>query len=324
VTAAIVLASHGGPEMLRLTPVEVGAPGAGQVRLRQTAVGVNFHDIYVRSGLYRTLALPGIPGIEAVGVVEAVGPGVDGLRVGDRVGYVTGEYGAYAEARLLAADLALRLPAGLDDLSAAGLLVKGLTACMLLRHVHPVRAGETILVHAAAGGVGLLLCAWASASGARVIGTAGSPEKAAQARAAGAAEVILYREIDFVAAVRDLTGGAGVAVAYDSVGADTFLGSLACLGWQGKLVNFGQSSGPVAPFAPSLLAARSTSVHRPILFHYLRDRAALAAMADPLFDAVAAGIVRPAVGSVLPLAEAGQAQAMLEARATSGSVVLRV
>lgn len=323
-TAAIVLAEHGGPEVLRLARVEVGAPGPGEIRLRQTAVGVNYHDIYVRTGLYRTMALPGVPGIEAAGIVDAIGPGVYGLSVGDRVGYVTGSYGGYAQERLLDASLALRLPDGLGDEAAAAVLVKGLTACMLLRHVHPVRAGETILVHAAAGGVGQLLCAWGAALGARVIGTAGSAEKAAVARAAGAAEVILYRETDFVAAVRDLTGGEGVAAAYDSVGADTFLGSLDCLGWQGKLVNFGQASGPVAPFAPSLLAARSASVHRPILFHYLRDRAALDAMAGPLFEALVAGVVRPVVGAVLGLAEAGRAQAMLEGRVTTGSVVLRV
>ncbi len=323
-TQAIVVEAHGGPEVLRLRDVPLGAPGPGELRVRQTAIGVNFHDIYVRSGLYRTLALPGTPGIEAAGVVEAVGPGVSGFQLGDRIAYVTAGYGGYAADRLLPAAVALRLPDTVPDDAAAAMLVKALTACMLLRQVHPVQAGQTILVHAAAGGVGQMLCAWARHLGATVIGTAGSPEKADIARAAGAHHVVPYRTEDFVARVRILTDGQGVAAVYDSVGQDTFLGSLACLDFTGRLVNFGQASGPVAPFPPSLLAAKSNSVHRPILFHYLRARADLERMAADVWSAVAAGVLRPAIGLRLGLAECAEAHRALEERRTAGSVVLTV
>ncbi|MGE0419591.1 MAG: quinone oxidoreductase [Acetobacteraceae bacterium] len=321
-TQAILLEAHGGPDVLRLREVPLGPPGPGELRLRQTAIGVNFHDIYVRSGLYRTLALPGVPGIEAAGVVEAVGPDVTGFAVGDRVGYVTGAYGAYAMDRNLPAALALHLPDGLDESGAASILIKGMTAGMLVRHVHPVRAGETILVHAAAGGVGQLLCAWARHLGATVIGTAGGPEKGEIARAAGAHHVIDYRREDFVARVMAITNGAGVAAAYDSVGKDTFAGSLDCLDYQGKLVNFGQSSGPVVPFAPSSLAAKSTSVHRPMLFHYMRDRDSLDRLAADLFAVIQAGVLRPAIGLRLPLSDCAAAQQALEERRTTGAIVL--
>ena len=319
---AVFLREHGGPEVLRLEPVAVGPPGPGELRLRQTAVGVNFHDVYVRSGLYRTLALPGIPGIEAVGMVEEVGPGVRGFAPGDRVGYTTSAYGAYASERLLPADLALRLPDGLDDRLAAAVLLKGLTAEMLLHRVRRVRPGEWLLVHAAAGGVGQLLCRWASHLGARVIGTAGGPEKAEVAREAGCEEVILYREQEFAGRVREITDGRGGDAVYDSVGRDTFEGSLDCLAPRGHLVNFGQSSGPVPPFDVSRLAARSATLSRPVVFHYAAGREALDAMAATLFEALADGVLRPEPGRAFPLAEAAAAHAELESRRTVGPLVL--
>src|SRR5690348_14055858 len=262
-THAIVLREHGGPEKLLWEPVEVGQPGPGQLRIRHTAIGVNFHDTYVRTGLYKTLSLPGIPGVEAAGVVELVGPDVTAFVPGDRVCYVDQSYGAYSEARLLPASLAMRLPDAISDEAAASLAVKGLTACMLLRHTRRVLPEETILVHAAAGGVGQFLVHWAKHLGARVIATVGSAEKAKIARGCGADDVVLYRSENFVERVKSFTHGRGVDVVYDSVGADTFDGSLECLGYFGTLVNFGQSSGPVAPFAISRLAARSNAVVRP-------------------------------------------------------------
>jgi NADPH2:quinone reductase len=276
----------------------------------------------VRSGSYRTLPLPGIPGVEAAGVVERVGPGVAGFAAGDRISYINERYGGYAEGRLLPARLALKIPDWLADEAAAALTVKGLTACMLLRRVHAVQPGEKVLVHAAAGAVGQLLVRWAKQLGATVIATVGSPGKAGIARECGADEVILYREQDFVARVAQLTQGEGVSVAYDGVGADTFTGSLDCLGYLGTLVNFGQSSGPVAPFAVSRLATRSNTLVRPLLFHYIRSREALEAMAQEAFAAMRAGVLRATVGLKLPLARAGEAHIALESRTTSGAIVL--
>jgi len=321
-TKAIVLHETGGPEKLRWENVEVGEPGAGELRIRHTAVGVNFHDTYVRSGSYPTLPLPGILGVEAAGVVERAGPGVSGFATGDRVSYINERYGGYAEARLLPARLALKIPDWLTDEAAAALTVKGLTACMLLRRVHKVQAGEKLLVHAAAGAVGQLLVRWAKQLGATVIATVGSTEKARIARECGADEVILYREEDFVARVAHLTRGEGVEVAYDGVGADTFAGSLDCLAYLGTLVNFGQSSGPVAPFPVSRLAMRSNTLVRPLLFHYIRERAALEAMAEEAFAAMRSGVISATVALKLPLARAGEAHTALESRATSGAIVL--
>lgn len=321
-TMAILLREHGGPEVLRAEDVPVGAPGPGELRVRQTAIGVNFHDCYVRSGLYRTLALPGIPGIEAAGVVEAVGPGVAGFAPGDRIGYVTNAYGAYAAERLLPAALALRLPEGVTERIAASTLLKGLTARMLIHEVHRVGPGQTILVHAAAGGVGRLLCQWASRLGATVIGTVGSAAKAEEARRCGAAHTILYREEDVVARVRAITGGRGVDAAYDSVGRDTFQASLDSLALRGHLVNFGQSSGPVPPFAVSALSAKSNSVTRPMLFHYTAERPALEAMAAALFAALADGTLDPGASEAFPLAEAAEAHRALESRRTMGAALL--
>jgi NADPH:quinone reductase len=292
-TRIIEMKQPGGPNVLQLSGMKLPAPGPGELRLRQTAIGVNYHDVYVRSGLYQTLPLPGIPGIEAVGVVEELGEGVTGFVPGDRIGYVTGQYGCYAEARNLDARLAVKLPTGLHDAEAAASLMKALTVCMLVRRVHRLERGQSVLVHAAAGGVGQLLCSWARALGATVIGTVGSEEKAQVARAHGADHVILYRQEDVAARVGEITGGEGVAVAYDAVGADTFDGSMASLGFEGHLVSYGQASGPVAPFSTGLLASRSLTVSRPIVFHYLRKREMLEDMAARVFAAFAQGVIQP-------------------------------
>jgi NADPH2:quinone reductase len=319
---AILLRAHGGPETLQPEQVDIGDPGPGELRVRQTAIGVNFHDVYVRTGLYRTLPLPGIPGIEAVGVVEAIGPEVEGFAVGDRIGYITGKYGAYASARILPARIALHLPDAIDDQLAATVLLKGLTAEMLLRRVHAVQPGETILVHAAAGGVGRLLCQWASALGATVIGTAGSEAKREIALAAGCRHVILYRKTDFVVEARRITAGRGVDVVYDSVGKDTFAGSLDLLAPCGHLVNFGQASGPVDPITMAQLAAKSLTVSRPIVFHYLEEPARMLEMARSLFAALADGTLKAVPGQIFPLSAAAQAHAALESRTILSPLIL--
>ena len=320
---AIVLREFGGPDALGIETIEVGDPGAGELRIRQTAIGVNFHDIYVRSGLYRTLALPGIPGIEAAGIVEAIGSDAGGFVIGDRIAYVTGRYGAYATDRILPADLAIRLPPSINDQVAATVLLKGLTAEMLVRQVHVVQPGQVLLVHAAAGGVGRLLCQWASHLGATVIGTVGSEAKAELARRMGCEHTILYCQENFVERVREITGGRGVDVVYDSVGKDTFLGSLECLAIRGHLVNFGQSSGSIEPFEVSRLAARSNSVTRPIVFHYIAQRTALARMAAALFDAIAGGVLTVDPGQSYPLAGAAAAHEALEVRQAPGPLILQ-
>lgn len=300
----------------------VGAPEAGQARIRQTAAGVNFHDCYVRTGLYRTLPLPGVPGLEAAGVVEDVGAGVEGVAPGDRVAYFTSAYGGYATERLIDADRLVRVPDAIDDVTAAVALVRGLTAQALVRRVHRVEPGQTVLAHAAAGGVGLLLVQWATALGAKVIGTVGSAEKAGRARAAGCVETILYREEDFVARVAEITDGQGVAAVYDSVGRDTFYGSIDCLADLGHLVNFGQSSGPVEPLEIVRLSRGSYSVTRPMLFHYVADRKSLETAAADLFKVMADGVVRIDQPTTFPLADAGEAHRALEARETTGAVAL--
>lgn len=321
-TSAIILRSHGGPERLQLEQAALSDPGPGELRVRHLAIGVNFHDIYVRSGLYRTLALPGIPGIEASGVVEDVGPGVRDFAPGDRICYVTGSYGAYAAQRNLPDNLALKLPDAVDHETAAATILKGLTACMLLRREYPVKVGDHILVHAAAGGVGQLLCRWAGHLGAVVIGTVGDTRKEAVARAAGAAHVFSSADRDLVTKVMEITRGQGVAVAYDSVGRDSFQTSLSSLSYFGKLVNFGQSSGPVPPFEVSQLAARSNSLSRPIIFHYLRDPVALRQMAAEVFALIGRGVLKADIGLRLPLAEAAEAHVRLEGRGTIGSTIL--
>lgn len=318
----IRIEEHGGPEVLKLAAAELPPPGPGEIRIRQTAVGVNYHDVYVRSGLYRTLALPGIPGIEAAGVVEACGDGVSGFSAGERVAYVSAQYGCYAEARNLDAALAVKLPDAIGDSGAAASFMKALTVYMLIRRVRHLQAGETVLVHAAAGGVGQLITSWASHLGARVIGTVGSEEKARIAREHGASDVILYRQEDVAARVMEITNGEGVAAAYDAVGADTFQGSLASLGFEGHLVFYGQASGPVEPFAPAILAGKSLSVTRPIVFHYIRTRAMLEEMASACLDAFERGIIKPIAPLELPLEEAARAHEVLEARQSPGGIVL--
>ncbi|GGE03616.1 NADPH2:quinone reductase [Gemmobacter megaterium] len=319
---AIVLDTFGGPQVLRLCETPRPAPGAGEVLVRHTAIGVNFHDCYVRSGLYRTLPLPGIPGIEATGVVEALGSGVAGLAVGQRVGWVSGRYGGYATHRVMPAAEAIRLPDSLDDADLAATLMKALTVSVLVSRAHVVQPGQTVLVHAAAGGVGQLLCNWCRHLGATVIGTVGTRAKAAVAEAAGAHHIILYREEDFVARVQQITGGAGVAAVYDAVGKDTFAGSLASLAFEGTLVNYGQASGPVAALTPADLAVRSLTLVRPIVFHYLRDADRLADLSSRVFDAFAAGVIRPIAPLRLPLAEAAAAHEVLESQRSPGGVVL--
>lgn len=321
---AIVMRAHGGPEVLQVEDIDVGAPGPGQVRIRQSAAGVNFHDIYVRTGLYKTLQLPGTPGLEAVGAIDAVGPGVTQFSAGDRVGFLSTSYGGYAQSHLAPADALMRLPASIDDGVAAAVLLRGLTALMLARYVHRIEPGQTVLVHAASGGVGRLLCQWARHFGARVIGTAGSEEKAQSARANGCDEVILYRSENFVDRVQALTQGRGVQVAYDAVGKDTFLGSMACLARRGHLVNYGQASGPVDPVPMPLLFQKSNSVTRPSVFHYIDEAARREEMARTLFDAIASGIITPGTAHEYALADAGRAQQDMEERRTAGAVILRL
>ena len=321
---SIVMREYGGPEVLTAVETETGNPGPGQIRLRQTAVAVNFHDIYVRTGLYRTLTLPGIPGLEAAGVVEDVGPGVTAFATGDRVAYMTLGYGGYATERNLPADLAVKIPEGVDDATAASVYLKGLTAEMLVRRVHPIKPGETILVHAAAGGVGNLLVQWAVRLGATVIGTAGSAEKLEFARQAGCTHVINYRTENFVDSIREITNGLGVDVVYDSVGRDTFKGSLESLARCGHLVNFGQSSGPVDPVAPSELFGKSLTLSRPNVFHYaVKDRATLEEVSASLFQGFVEGWLAAPAPVQLPLADAAEAHRRVESRTVSGSVVLR-
>jgi NADPH2:quinone reductase len=318
---AIVLREFGGPEQLTIEPVSYGEPGPGELAIRQTAIGVNFHDIYVRTGQYRTLALPGVPGVEAVGVVEAVGPDVADWAPGDRLAYVARSYGGYATARLLPAALAFRLPAGIEDATAAALMVRGLTVEMLIGQVHALAGGETVLIHAAAGGVGRLLVRAAKQAGARVLATVGSDEKARIAAEAGADETILYRSEDFVARVQALTDG-GVDVVYDSVGADTVPGSLRVLRPCGHLVIFGQSSGPPPAIEVATLAAKSLMVSRPILFDYLDDPVRARAMSEGLYSALEGGRLIPPRIMSLPLARAAEAHRLLESREPHDAVVL--
>lgn len=311
----------GGPEAMVWSDVETPAPAAGEVMIRHTAIGVNFLDTYFRSGLYPWPETPIIPGGEAAGVIEALGPGVSGLRPGDRVAYV-GRYGAYRERRVMPADRLVRLPDGLLDKLAASVMLKGLTAQYLVTSTYRVKAGDRVLVHAAAGGVGLLLGQWLKAIGATTIGTAGSAAKLELARRHGYDHVINYREQDFVAEVQAITGGRGCAVVYDSVGKDTWRGSLKCLQRFGMFANFGQSSGMIDDFALSDLAAGSLSACRPVLFDYVAERADLENRSASLFAMLASGKVKADTFMTRPLAEAGAAHADLEGRRTTGATVL--
>ena len=318
---AIVLRTPGGPETLVLEAIDVAVPGPGQLLIRQSAASVNFHDVYVRSGSYQTLPLPGIPGLEAVGRVEALGEGVTQFAVGDRVAYISRNYGAYARLRVIDEVLAVPVPEGIDDGVATAWFLKGLTAQALVDDVEPVHPGSVVLAQAAGGGVGQLVARMAKLRGATVIGTAGSPEKIEIARAAGCDHVIAYREADVAAGVLELTGGRGVDVAFDAVGKDTFEGSLAALALKGHLVHYGQASGAIPPFDLSRLGAKSAKVSRPFLWPYIQPREKLLSASASLFAAIAAGQLPLTLGGRFPLAEAGAAHAALEARA-AGPFVL--
>ena len=319
---AIRLHQTGGPDVLKWEDVEVGEPGPGQARVRHTAVGVNFVDTYHRSGLY-PVQLPGGLGGEGAGVVEAVGPGVTGVRPGDRVAHAGGPPGSYSEVRVMPADRLVKIPAGIPDRQAAAMMLKGMTVQYLIRRTHRVQPGETVLFHAAAGGVGLIACQWLKALGATVIGTVGSDEKAALAKAHGCDHPIVYTREDFPKRVRELTGGAGVPVVYDSVGKSTFPGSLDCLRPLGLWVSFGNASGPVPPFELGVLAQKgSLYVTRPTLATYTATRADLEATAGELFDVVLAGKVKVEVRHTYPLRDAAQVHRDLEGRKTTGSVVM--
>jgi NADPH:quinone reductase len=312
----------GGPEVLRWEDVEVGEPGEGQARVRHTAVGVNFIDTYHRSGLY-PLPLPSGIGSEAAGVVEAVGPGVSVVRPGDRVAYAGGPPGSYSEARLIPASILVPIPDGVSDETAAAVMLKGMTAQYLIRRSYRVKAGETVLFHAAAGGVGLIACQWLQALGATVIGTVGSNEKMAVARAHGCSHVVVSSREDIVKRVREITGGAGVPVVYDSVGKDTFLTSLDCLKPLGLLVSYGNSSGKVAPFDIGILSQKgSLYLTRPTLATFTATRADLEATAKEVFDVIREGKVKVEVRHTYPLADAERVHRDLEGRRTVGSIVI--
>lgn len=318
---AIRIHAPGGPDALRVEDIPVPAPGPGQALIRVEAAGVNFIDVYHRTGLYRQ-NLPLTLGREAGGTVEAVGPGVTTVRQGDRVASETA-IGAYAEYALVPADRLVPLPDRVSTRLAAAVMLQGLTAHYLVHTTYPLGHGDACLVHAAAGGVGLLLCQMASRKGARVIATVSTEEKAALAREAGAAEVILYTREEFVPEVRRLTGGAGVRVVYDSVGRTTFLGSLDCLAPRGMVVLYGQSSGPVEPFDPQLLAQRgSLFLTRPTLAHYTAARAELLERAGEVLGDVADGALQVRIGREFPLAQAADAHRELEGRRTTGKVLL--
>jgi NADPH2:quinone reductase len=318
---AIRFQQPGGPEVLRLEDVTLGEPGSGEARLRHTAIAVNYVDTYHRSGLY-PLPLPSGLGVEAAGVVEAVGPGVGHVKPGQRVVY-TGPIGAYAEARLVPAEKLVVIPDGIDDLTAAAVFTKGLTVDALVRRTHPVKAGETVLVHAAAGGVGVIMVQWLKALGATVIGTVGSDHKAEVVRRLGCDHVIVYTREDFAKRVREITSGAGVAVVYDGVGKVTFEGSLDCLAPLGLMVSFGNASGAVPPFDVRGLASRgSLFLTRPTVYTYIARRADLERGAAEVFERVAKGVVKVEPPRSWPLAEAAAAHRAIEARETTGSVVL--
>lgn len=319
---AIRLYETGGPEVMRWEEVGAGETAPNEARVRHEAVGLNFIDIYFRSGRY-PLQLPSGLGLEGAGVVEAVGNAVTDIKVGDRVAYAGGPPGAYAEVRNMPADRLVKLPDSIDFKTAAAMMLQGMTAQYLLRRTYRVQSGDTILIHAAAGGVGLIVCQWAKALGATVIGTVSSDEKAALAKAHGCDHPIIYTREDFVARVKEITGGEGVPVVYDSVGADTFTKSLDCLRPLGMMVTFGQSAGPVAPVDTQELSKRgSLFLTRPTLFTYVAKRADLLASAQELFDMVTAGKIKIEVNQTYALKDAAQAHIDLAARKTTGSTVL--
>ncbi|AEV25629.1 MULTISPECIES: quinone oxidoreductase family protein [Azospira] len=321
-THAIRFHRTGGPEVLQWEEVGVGEPGPGEVRVRHAAVGLNFIDTYHRSGLY-PVPLPSGIGLEGAGTVEALGPGVTHLQVGDRVAYAGGPLGAYSEARLIPADRLIRLPDSLSFETGAAMMLQGLTAAYLLRRTYRVQKGDTVLIHAAAGGVGLIACQWAKALGATVIGTVSTEAKAELARAHGCDHPILYTREDFARRVRDITGGEGVPVVYDGIGKDTFTGSLDSLRPLGTMVSFGNASGPVGLIDPLLLSQKgSLFFTRPTLMHYTARRADLEALATELLGVVTSGQVKIEVHQRFPLQQAAAAHIALEGRQTTGSTVL--
>ena len=320
---AIRIHKTGGPAVLQWEEVLVMEPDPGQIRLRQEAAGLNFIDVYHRTGLYPQ-ELPFTPGTEGAGVVESVGSGVTNVKPGDRVAYATA-IGGYAEERLIDADRVVKLPDSISTEKAAAMMLQGMTVQMLLRSVFPVHEGDAILIHAAAGGVGLIMCQWAAALGATVIGTVGTEEKAELARAHGCAHPIVYSKTDFVAEVNRITKGEKLPVVYDSVGRDTFMKSLDCLKLRGLMVSFGNASGPPDPFPPGLLAQKgSLYLTRPTLFHYIGTRKQLEQSAAELFEMVTSGKVKIEVKQRFALKDAAEAHRQLEARKTTGSTILTV
>jgi NADPH2:quinone reductase len=317
---AIQAVSTGGPEVLEAVDLPVPSPGPGQILVRHQAVGLNFIDTYHRSGLY-PMTMPAVLGLEAAGAVEALGDGVTRFKIGDRVAY-NSTLGAYSQAAVVPADRAVKVPDDVSLETAAAVLLKGMTAEFLVRRCHKVEPGQTVLVHAAAGGVGSILVQWAKALGATVIATVGSEAKVALARGHGADHVILYGEEDVAARVLEITGGQGVAVVYDGVGKDTFEASLRSLGRRGVLATFGNASGPVAPFTPLALSGKSLFVTRPRLFDYIVTTAELDESAEALFAVLASGAVKIEVGQTFPLAEARAAHVALEGRRTTGATLL--
>ncbi|WP_420345873.1 quinone oxidoreductase family protein [Pelagibius sp.] len=322
-TKAVRIHEPGGPDALVYEDVEVPAPGAGEVLIEQTACGLNYIDVYHRNGLYPLAALPAVIGMEGAGTVAAVGDGVTAFQPGDRVAYADAPPGAYAEARLMPWHRLVKLPDAISDQQAAAMMLQGMTVEYLVRRTYAVQPGDTVLFHAAAGGVGLIACQWLNHLGATVIGTVGSEEKAALAKAHGCHHTINYREEDFTARVRELTGGAGVPVVYDSIGKDTFEGSLDCLKPRGLMVSFGNASGPVPPFNPAILGQKgSLYLTRPSLMTYNAQREELETSAAALFEVVTSGKVKIEVNQTYPLSETAQAHSDLEARKTTGSTVL--
>ncbi len=320
---AIVVHQTGGPEVLKYEEVEVPAPGKGEALVRHRAIGLNFVEIYLRSGVYPAPSMPFTPGSEAAGVVEAIGPEVSEVRVGDRVAYVGGPLGSYSEARVIPARHLVKLPDKIDEATAAAAMLKGLTADYLVNATYQVKRGDTILLHAAAGGTGMILSQWAKHLGATVIGTVGSDEKAKIAAAHGCAHTINYSREDFVARVNEITGGRKVPVVYDSVGQTTFMKSLDCLAPRGLMVSFGQASGMVPPFSINILSAKgSLYITRPTLLTYTARREDLEASARRLFDVLLSGAVRCEVRRTFKLANAAAAHRALGDRATTGSSVL--
>ncbi|HEY6644613.1 quinone oxidoreductase [Povalibacter sp.] len=320
-THAIRFHSYGDPDVLRWDSVEVGEPGPTEARIRHTAVGLNFIDVYERTGLYAS-QLPAIPGHEAAGVIEAVGSRVKDLAPGDRVAYASGSAGAYCQARIMPAERLVKLPADIDDTKAAAVMLKGLTVQALLRQVYRVRKSDTVVIHAAAGGVGTIAVQWARHLGATVVAVVGSAAKADLARSLGADHTLLLQD-DWVAGVKSITRGRGASVVYDSVGKDTFIGSLDSLRPRGMMVSYGNASGPVPPIAPLELGKRgSLYLTRPTLFHFIGTRSALQRAANELFDLISRSVISVHVGQTYPLQEASRAHRDLESRQTVGSTVL--